>query len=352
MATLQAGTTFNAVRVWNGPSAQNSNTIVGYLAGQNMLGEKNTVFGSCSAYNTAPNAILNSTMGFASFAVNTPNVDGYGNVALGSRSMQNVGTNSGRNVALGFCSLFGGSAISYNVGIGSYVGRCLTGDRNVFVGVRAGGCVSNANKNIGIGYGSLYSLTNGNCNIAIGKSALNNVTCSNFNIGIGALAGCCVSTASNTISIGYASSTSNTNDHTAAGSANFTCFCVGAGSWTTLSDSRDKTDIEMLNDNLGLNFIRNLKPVKFKYDYRDNYVRKCGFEYGERDHTLKQDFETYGLIAQDVEDAITKVGTHFDALNFNEEEDNYRISYTDLISPIIKSLQQTIDRLEYLESKV
>lgn len=94
-----------------------------------------------------------------------------------------------------------------------------------------------------------------------------------------------------------------------------------------------------------------MRPVKFNFDYRQAYVDKCGFEFGTKDGTLKQDFETYGFIAQEIESTLNSIQTHFDALDKNDDG-NYSLEYENLISPIVKSLQQTIERLEFLESKV
>jgi hypothetical protein len=175
---------------------------------------------------------------------------------------------------------------------------------------------------------------------------------SNCNIGIGWLAGACgVTTVTNTISIGTLASTSTTNNHTVWGNAsNSVLNCVYAA-WTNVSDCRDKTDIQELPTNLGLNLIKKLRPVKFKWDHRDVYVMNCGFEYGQKDGTLKGEKDHYGLIAQELKNALDELNVTFDALNYTQEQDAYRLTYEELIAPIIKSIQELEERVSNLENQ-
>jgi len=303
MATLLACSTFNCVRVWGGPGTVITNTIVGCCAGESIstLSADNTIFGYKAACDFQ-DLYSNSVMG--AFALSSGNGSTAGcvksNVAFGACSMKNVDANVCHNTAIGTSTLQSGNP-QFNVAVGhkSMCEGSMFGDKNTFVG-----------------YG----------------------------------AGCSVIGADDTIAIGYNATTSNSNGHTVAGNSSMTCFIVSSN-WTNLSDGRDKTDIELLSDNLGLNFIRNLRPVKFNFDYRDKYVRECGFEYGVKDGTLKQDIETYGFIAQEIESTLNNIGTHFDSVSKNELG-SYGMEYEHLISPIVKSLQQTIQRLEILESKV
>ena len=355
MATLLAGTTFNGVRVWGGSSSYAiTNTIVGAYAGDALgsASADNTFFG-LGAGRDAQNAYGNSVIGvrnFRAFGGPTPQplsfnvVGGY--AAMGSADAAN------KNTAIGTYAGFHMNNAESNVAIG-HRSFGINGKYNTFVGYYSGkgSGTGNSNFNIGIGKYALTSVGNGGSNTAIGMMSLCNLGNGNGNIAIGSRSGGNINNANETIAIGFGSTTSDNNGHTVAGNSYMSYFRVGAGSWTNLSDRRDKSDIEPLDDNLGLNFIRNLRPVKFKFDFRDNYVNKCGFEYGTKDGTLKQDFESYGFIAQEMETTLNNIQTHFDSLNRNSDG-NYRLEYESLISPIVKSLQQTIERLEFLESKV
>lgn len=355
MATLLAGSTFNGVRVWSGNYNSATNTIVGTYAGDSLssYSTDNTFFGFNSG-RYVQDACGNSVMGYRNFRATGGPQPGNAdfNVVFGAYTMIDANVPFTRNVAIGTYVMQSVNTSNCNVAIGHKSARCMnSGGKNTFVGYYAGKGASNPSANVGIGKYALVGIGNGNSNVGVGIQALCAVTNGNNNVAIGALAGRSITTADGTIAIGYLSCTSNNFGHTAAGSACMSCFRLGAGSWTNLSDARDKSDVETLPDNLGLNFIRNLRPVKFNFDYRENYVRKCGFEYGTKDGTLKQDFESYGFIAQEIENTLNTIQSDFDALNKNVDG-NYQLEYESLISPIIKSLQQTIQRLEFLESKV
>jgi hypothetical protein len=239
------------------------------------------------------------------------------------------------NVAIGFRSMYNILQPSKNVMVGSYTGRNLVSTCNVVLGTRAGEDLENGFQNLFIGFKAGQYMRNSFRNVIIGYCAGN----VGYHVGI-------IAIGSNAYTSGYA------NYHTSFGNSSTSSNRVGASGWTIASDRYDKTDIVDLPDDLGLNFIRKLKPVKFKLDPRDRYIKKCGFEWGQRDHTLKNEKESYGFLAQDIEMSINELGSRFDAVSHNEFEDTYRINTTDLISPVIKSLKQTLDRLEIIENKL
>ena len=356
MATLLDASYFNNVRLFNcgypgsiffGQNAGNQiapvagtykgNTFVGTGSGQNIqTGSYNTAFGDNSLY------------GGGGGAMNVCR-----NTAIGFRAMQQVFNNSYKNVAIGAYAMQNIQSATGNVAIGKNAAKFISnGNFNTFIGYAAGRQISNGNGNIGIGLGSMRPIGNGNCNIGLGEASFNGLSVGSDNIAIGYYSGRLVTTANYTISVGYCASTSNYNGHTIAGNCFVTTHITQGASWAIASDSRDKTDINMLENNLGLNFIRNLRPVKFNLDIREAYVSKCGFEFGTKDGTLKRKEESYGFIAQEIEDTLNDLNIQFDALKYNEDKSKYKLTYDDLMAPIIKSLQQTIDRLEYLESKV
>jgi hypothetical protein len=154
-----------------------------------------------------------------------------------------------------------------------------------------------------------------------------------------------------TIAVGTCSKTSATTGHTAWGTAsNNVLNCVWAA-WTVQSDARDKTNVETLNSNLGLGLIKKLRPVSFNWDNRDNYVRECGYEYGTKDGTLASEKKHYGLIAQELKGTLEELNQEFDALHHDTENDSYRITYEELIAPIIKAIQEIDARVTAIEEK-
>jgi hypothetical protein len=162
-----------------------------------------------------------------------------------------------------------------------------------------------------------------------------------------------VTTEQNTIAVGFCAFTSGGNsNHTVWGnSSNNVCNCVYAA-WSNVSDCRDKTNIKALPDNLGLRFIKKLKPVSFNLDNRDTYVRECKCDYGVKDGTLAGTKEHYGLIAQDLREVLDELGAKFDGLGHDPEKDAYRLTYEELIAPMIKAIQELEERVTTIENKL
>lgn len=354
MATLLDATTFNGVTVAD--CASSTNVLVGNGAATSLPSApylRNTLFGYQAGF-SIQSGNDNTGAGWQALSGNgggnTQNI--YRNTAIGSEAMWTTQT-SYDNVAIGSKAMKNHQGGLCNVAVGYKAAEFINnGNKNVFVGYRAGCSISNGEKNTGIGRNALVNIGNGNKNIGIGDAALLNLTVGDGNIGIGLCAGYNITNANDTIAIGYKSTTSNTNGHTAAGNSTMTAFQVEGAAWVVTSDSRDKADITQLDDNLGLNFVRNLRPVKFNFDFRQSYVQKCGFEFGTKDGTLEQDEESYGFIAQEIEEVLQDLNVEFDGLKNSENKLKYRLTYESLIAPIVKSLQETIVKLEYLESKV
>jgi hypothetical protein len=97
------------------------------------------------------------------------------------------------------------------------------------------------------------------------------------------------------------------------------------------SDAREKKNI--LPSDLGLEFINQLKPV--------SYVWKSG-----KDTALH-----YGLIAQDTAEVIStlrKDSTSIPIVDHDLQSDKYGIRYTELISPLIKAVQEISTKISEL----
>ena len=100
------------------------------------------------------------------------------------------------------------------------------------------------------------------------------------------------------------------------------------------SDRREKKDI--YNTDLGLDFINKLRPVSYRWNTGvDNDVH-------------------YGLIAQEAEQAIAEVGKteKTSIVTHDEATDRYGVRYSELISPLIKAVQELYNRLMGVESDV
>ncbi|MBY0413665.1 MAG: tail fiber domain-containing protein, partial [Bdellovibrionales bacterium] len=96
------------------------------------------------------------------------------------------------------------------------------------------------------------------------------------------------------------------------------------GTIISTSDGRQKKDI--VDSDLGLEFINKLRPVSFTWRQGDDSVTH------------------YGLIAQDTEKTILKLrgkdANLAGIVDHDSETDRYGIRYTELISPIIKAIKE------------
>ncbi|MCZ8286385.1 MAG: tail fiber domain-containing protein, partial [Bacteroidia bacterium] len=99
--------------------------------------------------------------------------------------------------------------------------------------------------------------------------------------------------------------------------------------WTITSDKRWKTEIQP--SGLGLSFIKALRPV--------SYIRK-------NDATKKIE---YGFIAQEVETLLSASGVANSGLITKDEEGLLSMRYNDLISPMVKAIQEQQDMIEELK---
>jgi hypothetical protein len=229
--------------------------------------------------------------------------------------------------------------------------RNITGSCNTALGNRALQ-ENTANGNTAVGFCALRNNTTGYGNVAMGLFALTANTTGVCNTALGQGAQCSSTTISNTIAVGIDSKTDLSDNHTVWGNtSNNVCNCVYVD-WSNVSDARDKANISSLPDNLGLRFINKLRPVKFTSDHREVYVNKCGFEYGQKDGTLAGDKEHYGLIAQEIKQTLDELDVRFDALGHSDEQDAYRLTYNELIAPLIKAVQEIDQRLRDVEDKL
>jgi hypothetical protein len=152
--------------------------------------------------------------------------------------------------------------------------------------------------------------------------------------------------------VGSGAATSATTGHTAWGTSNSPgTHCIW-GTWADQSDFRDKANIKTLSDKLGLQFIKKIRPVSYNWDFRDRYVRECGYEYGVRDGSLVGTKEMYGIIAQEIKQVLEEIDERFDGLVYDAELDAYRFEYTYLIAPLIKAVQELEARVTIIEEKV
>ncbi len=282
---------------------------------------------------------------------------GSSNTSLGSLSM--MAAAGGSNTGVGVAALRDNTGSS-NTAVGNYSMRCnSSGNNNASLGNSAMRANTTGGCNTAVGDIALEFNTTGTRNTALGRYALGKSTTGSCNIAVGWYAQCSICAGiNNTIVIGASAQTSSTTGHTVWGNTlNNVCNCIYTA-WSTVSDCRDKTNVKSLGSKYGLALIKKLRPVAFNWDHRDTYVRQCKYEYGQKDGNLASVKEHYGLIAQELKSAIDELDVRFDGLGHDDEKDAYRLTYEELIAPIIKAIQELVaeneeikGRLEILENK-
>ena len=293
-------------------------------------------------------------------------------VAIGSGAALDVTTNQ-NFVVIGYNA--GQNQVDSCVYIGSRAGQDTTGNGNTFVGDGAGrdatsvsSCtfigngagagISSATKptgdnNVAVGDVALFSLQNGDDNTAIGSSAGGAVTGGDGNTFVGKEAGLIVTTGDNNVTIGYqagdelttgsnniilgantsASSATVSNEIT-LGDSNIATLRCNVQTISTLSDARDKTDIQELPE--GLAFIDSLNPVKFQWQTRDGNGKDGTYE--------------AGFIAQQLQSAQSRADADYLGLVMDENPDRLEASYGKLVPMLVKAIQELKSEVEQLKA--
>lgn len=342
MAILKASTV-NGLRFGRGNNACFTNTAFGLNALNSISsGGSNTGFGfsslnsiSTGANNTSFGATTNGTG-------NNSNTTAIGRLAGhnigGYAGGTHIGAQAGRFA--GHCTVTAGHQAGY-----------YSGNYAVSVGNRAG--VSNGAKGVAVGHRAKENGSPANL-VAVGAQAGKN----NTNGANSTLAGHYTArysgNAYNNTLVGFYSYQFGgygvNNQGTLGRGQNTICNCVWRA-WSNASDSRDKTNIEPIT-NLGLNFIRKLNPIKYRWDSRQVYVDECGYEYGVKDGTLKQDKTHYGFLAQELEFAALSAGERFDGITYDSFVDKYTVNHLEMIASLTKALQEINDDLDLIETQL
>ena len=262
--------------------------------------------GGASEINDLSDGVSNSsgqTVGLGSFALNSDDGTTNKNTATGYIALYNTTTGAENNG-------FGNSALYANT----------TGSRNDAFGYRA-----------------LYSNTVGSLNTAVGNNALRNSTGSG-NTAVGYQAGNGITTGQNNLCLGYdadVSSATVSNEITLGNSSISTLRC-NTQTISSLSDARDKTDVQELPE--GLDFISKLNPVKFQWQTRDGNGKDGTYE--------------AGFIAQELQSAQKDADADYLGLVMDENPDRLEASYGKLVPMLVKAIQELKSEVEQLKANV
>lgn len=255
-----------------------------------------------------------------------------GIVSIGGATLASVSN----AIQLTTYSVFQASSGSTIIGAGTGL---PTGIQNTYVGYQAGLSTSTGAGNVYVGVSAGAQTTTGGGNTYIGNQAGAGATTGGNNTFIGSFSnGGLVTTGDGNTCLGNGSSPASTtasNTVTLGGSAITTLRCA-VTSITSLSDARDKKEVEDLN--VGLEFIDGLRPVKFVWD--------------DRNEDGKHDIADFGFIAQELkaaEDAVEMADVL--KLVYDENPEKLEATYGKLIPILVKAVQELSAEVKALKAK-
>ncbi|WP_033961976.1 tail fiber domain-containing protein [Psychroserpens jangbogonensis] len=316
-------------------------TALGFEAGNSNTASNGTLIGFQAGANNQGDRFL--ALGFQAGTNNRA----ANNIAIGTNALDNHLSNaSGQNIGIGTNAMGGGSGsgttVSQNVAIGFGAGQSIQSINNVAVGNNAMLQVTSGQANVAIGSGAM---TQGNTgfNTAIGTEALFNAS-GNNNVAIGYQAARTNAAGSNSVIIGYQANASNlantvcvgfqatatASNQIQLGNAAISTARVQVG-WTITSDRRFKSNIE--TSELGLDFIKTLRPVSYFRKNADNKKTE------------------YGFIAQELEQALKNAGASNNGIILKDAAGMYGVRYNDFIPMTVKAVQEQQELIEELQKQ-
>jgi trimeric autotransporter adhesin len=327
-------------------NTDSNNTAVGHLAlTNNTSGADNTATGSQSL---SINTTGGSNSAFGRYAL-LNNTTASNNTAVGRSSLQET-TTGANNTGVGYQALYVNTEGANNVAVG--IGALkdnTTGATNTALGSEALNNNTTASNNVAIGVDALYTNTTGAGNTAIGKSAGSAVTIGGENIFIGFDAGLTGSPGGNITS---------SNRYVLIGDENIAQAHIQVD-WTVASDARDKTDFTALD--LGLDFVKALAPVTYKWDKRSKYGDKTAEDYDLNaqtpDGTHKEDWLDIGFKAQEVEALEIAAGYTKDnntnlVSSHTSDGKQMGLQYSKFVPILVKALQEADAKIEALTTRI
>lgn len=337
---------------------ERSNSIaIGYAAGgTNGIPDAGIAIGINAGY-TFPTSTSASCVAIGENALST-GTEGVGTIAIGGYSQEAASAGS-FNTSVGYQTLR--SSLSFYPNSGLYTAtHCTAVGYTAMYGI-APSNYDNVAFNTAVGFETLYN-AGGQYNTAIGTRALKGATTEpgfskgNFNTALGAhalydvLGSNNMGQYNNCTGVGYETFVTG-NNQVQLGNLNTTTYAFGAVQ--NRSDIRDKADVR--DTVLGLDFINMLRPVDFKWDYRESYIVTTTNEDGTTtttrvppDGSKKRGRYHHGLIAQEVKQVLESTGVDFGGYQDHAVgggQDVLTIGYDELIAPMIKAIQQLTIRV-------
>ena len=263
------------------------------------------------------------------------NINGTTNIVIGKEAAYTM-TSASYGIYIGESAGQSG-AQHYGICIGSEAGKVNTsGSFNVIIGRQAGHNNVSSASGYHVLIGSRAGMNSGNSyNVCVGADAGNFGTSAANNTAIGTNALDNGSGGSNNTCIGFQADPSSTvvSNEITLGNSSITTLRCQVQTISSLSDGRDKTEVEDLP--LGLDFIDSLRPVKFKWETREGL---------EKDGTYDA-----GFIAQDLQSAQTNSDAEYLNMVLTSNPDRLEAAYGRLIPVLVqavKDLKAEIDTLK------
>lgn len=263
--------------------------------------------------------------------VSPQSISGSNNVGVGVSALNAI-TGGNRNIALGFDALIAGTTASDSIAIG------YSSLRTISTGTQA--------QNVAIGTSTLSVMTGAGGagqNVAVGYIAGQNVTGSENTI-VGASAGITLTSGGNNSLIGFGAEPTSagvSHEFTLGNSSIVTLRCADT-TIASLSDSRDKTDVE--DSRFGIGFLNNVRPVEFTWQRRN-------LAPGDENNN-KNGLRRVGFLAQELLEAMPDGENDILDLVYESNPDRLEAKYGNLIPVLVKAVKDLKAEVDALKQRM
>ena len=320
------------------------NFIMGQdTADAGFTGYHNFAFGRYSMANVT--GLIQHNFAFGRDTMRDAGGTTHDNFAFGESALMNMSGTNGNNIAMGWMAQQECTSGYYNIGLGPQAGKHnQTANYNIFLGPEAGRYATEG-WNIGIGIGSGGGTgaagiggTTGTGNVTVGSYAAQVLSSGTRNTSLGYYANNTLQTGSYNTSIGQYSQTSSVvaSNQFTLGGTNITNLRCNDSSISSVSDERDKTDIQ--DTTLGLDFIKDVRPVEFTWDRRDGTMGSM---------------KDVGFIAQELWDTELKHSSaHRTRMVQFDNPDKLEAAPNRMFPILVKAVQELAAKNEELEARL
>ena len=345
---LTLGTLVSKYHYDNGDSGTGLTGGYNFIMGQDTAnagfnGYHNFAFGRYSMANVTD--LIQNNFAFGRDTMRDASGTTHDNFAFGDSALMNMSGTNGNCIAMGWMAQQECTSGTYNIAIGPQAGKHnQTAHYNIFLGSEAGRYAT-AGWNIGIGVGAGGGTgaagitgTTGTGNVSVGSYAARALSSGANNTSLGYNANNTLQTGSSNTSIGQQAMTSSvvSSNQFTLGASNITNLRCNDTSISGLSDERDKTNIQ--DTTLGLDFIKDVRPVDFTWDRRDGTMGSM---------------KDVGFIAQELWDTELKHSSaHRTRMVQFDNPDKLEAAPNRMFPILVKAVQELAAKNEELEARL